>query len=176
MGKSKEVSRVGVVLLGIGLIILVAGLVLMIILFLPQQVPIRYQQAQLTITVKNQILYISQEQRMAILVILSGALGSTVHAATSFSKYLGWRQLYVSWIWWYLMRPFIGGMLALIVYFAIRGGLLVNDSGAESLNLFGVIALASLSGMFSRHAIDKLGVIFTKLFSVAHSTENQNKS
>lgn len=175
MGKNKEINRLGIVLLGIGLIVLIIGLVLSIIIFLPQKIPIRYEYSSLTIDIMGHVLFISQEQRLAILVILSGALGSTLHAATSFSKHLGWGRLSRGWIWWYLLRPFVGGMLALVVYFAIRGGLLVNNSGAESLNLFGIVALAAMSGMFARHAIDKLGVLFTKVFNTPEKPTNERE-
>ena len=90
MGKQQGVKQRGVVLLAIRLIILVVGLVLSIILFLLQQIPIQYEHYSLAINIMGQVFLISQEQRLAILVILSGALGNTVHVVTSFSKYLGW--------------------------------------------------------------------------------------
>lgn len=165
LDKQKAVSPRKVLLLGLGLVGLVVGLVLSIVLFLPRQIPIKYHHADLFIDILGIPFQYSQEQRLAILVVLAGALGSTVHASTSFSKYLGMQRFYVSWIWWYLLRPFVGGMLALIVYFGIRGGILVNGNGPESINLFGILTLAALSGMFSKQAIDKLNSMFSKLFS-----------
>ena len=53
-------------------------------------------------------------------------LGSYVHATTSFVSYVGNRRLVFSWAWWYLLRPFIGMVLALIFYFVLRGGLLAS--------------------------------------------------
>jgi hypothetical protein len=66
---------------------------------------------------------INAEQRYIILVALGGALGSFIHAATSFIDFVGNRKLVYTWVPWYLMRPFIGSSLAIIFYLLIRGGL-----------------------------------------------------
>jgi len=163
--KQKAVGPSKVLWLGLGLIALIIGLVLCMVILIPMKIPIQYDYSILTIDVFGWQIQISQEQRLALLVVLSGALGSTVHAATSFSKYLGQHAFYSSWIWWYLLRPFVGGMLALIVYFSIRAGILVNSNGPENINLFGILTISALSGMFSRQAIDRLGAVFNRLFS-----------
>ena len=67
---------------------------------------------------------LGDEARMLLIVVAAGALGSHVHAATSFASFVGNNRLEPSWTWWYLLRPFIGMPLALTVYFVIRGGLL----------------------------------------------------
>lgn len=113
------------------------------------------------------------EIRLLLLVMLAGAIGSYVHATSSFVDYLGNRMLISSWVWWYLLRPFIGMMLALIFYFVFRGGFItagVNPSGdnaANYINPFGVAALAALVGMFAKVAADKLNEVFTTLFRPA---------
>jgi hypothetical protein len=113
------------------------------------------------------------EVRLILLVLLAGAIGSYVHAASSFVDYLGNRTIISSWVWWYLLRPFIGMMLALIFYFVFRGGFVtagVNsgvDAAANFINPFGVAALAALVGMFSKVAADKLNEVFTTLFRPA---------
>src|SRR5207248_5213807 len=88
------------------------------------------------------------ETRLILLVMLAGAIGSYVHAASSLVDYLGNRTLVSSWVWWYLLRPFIGMMLALIFYFGFRGGFItggVNTGGegaANFINPFGIAATA----------------------------------
>lgn len=112
----------------------------------------------------------SLEERLLLLVIVAGALGSYIHSATSYVDYRGNRQFTPSWLLWYLARPFIGVCLALVVYFAVRGGLLllvVNGSAAteaKNINPFGVAAVAGLTGMFSKQAADKLAEVFSTLF------------
>lgn len=111
------------------------------------------------------------EVRLLLLVLLAGAIGSYIHASSSFVDYLGNRTLISSWVWWYLLRPFIGMMLALLFYFVFRGGFItagVNSGGeaaASFINPFGIAALAGLVGMFSKVASDKLNEVFLTLFA-----------
>ncbi len=107
---------------------------------------------------------IKSENRLILIVMLTGALGSYIHATTSFVTYIGNRNLFSSWIWWYILRPFIGMALGLTFYFVIRGGLLATSTGADNVNLFGIAAVAALAGMFSKQATDKLREIFDNLF------------
>lgn len=115
----------------------------------------------------------SLETRLLLLVLLAGAIGSYVHAASSFVDYLGNRTFISSWVWWYLLRPFIGMMLALLFYFVFRGGFITagvnqgGDAAASFINPFGIAALAGLVGMFSKVAADKMNEVFTTLFRPA---------
>jgi hypothetical protein len=113
---------------------------------------------------------VDEELGLLLIVAFAGALGSLVHAATSFITYVGNRQLINSWILWYVMRPFIGMTLALVVYFAVRGGVFVL-SGADIVNPFGAAAIAGGVGMFSRQAADKLRAVFEEVFRVKEEEE-----
>jgi hypothetical protein len=122
------------------------------------------------------------EVRLLFVVMLAAALGSFVHASTSFVSYVGNKKLGQSWVWWYLLRPFIGMALALIFYFVFRGGFItagVNNAGdaaASFINPFGVAALAGLVGMFSKVAADKLDEVFTTLFRPAPGEGDAKRS
>lgn len=107
------------------------------------------------------------EGRLMLIVVTCGALGSYIHAATSFATYVGNAQLHKTWVWWYLLRPFLGGVLAFVLYAVTRGGLLTQGGGASVLNPFGVAAVAGMTGMFSKQAVDKLQEIFDSLFKTA---------
>jgi hypothetical protein len=115
----------------------------------------------------------SLEERLILLVIAAGALGSYIHSATSYADYRGNEQFYPSWMMWYLLRPLVGICLALVIYFTVRGGLLllvINGSEAteaKNINPFGVAAVSGLTGMFSKQAADKLAEVFTTLFRSA---------
>jgi len=106
---------------------------------------------------------IISEQRMLILVLLAGMLGSLIHAAGSFSNYVGDKRLDKSWVWWYVLRPLIGTAVALVFYLVFRGGLLTNTA-LENLNVYGIMTLAALAGLFSDRATLKLKEIFETLF------------
>jgi hypothetical protein len=117
---------------------------------------------------------LSLEVRFLLIAVLSGALGSYVHAATSFVDYLGNRKFVRSWTWWYLLRPFIGVALALLVYFAVRGGLISATTGAKDLSPYGVAAIAGMAGLFSKQATDKLREVFETLFKTEHPPDRSD--
>lgn len=105
------------------------------------------------------------ETRYLLIVVLSGAVGSYIHLATSFADYVGNGKLKSSWKAWYLLRPFIGATLAIVVYFCVREGLINGTgSGAEQLSPHGIAAIAGMCGLFSKQATDKLQAIFEEAF------------
>lgn len=108
----------------------------------------------------------SPDTALILLVVLASSLGSYVHAATSFTDFVGNRRLASSWAWWYVLRVSIGGTLALLFYFAMRGGFFGVDTTSDKVNPYGVAALAGLVGLFSKQATDKLREIFDTLFRV----------
>lgn len=101
---------------------------------------------------------------LLILVMLAGALGSLIHATTSFGDFVGNRQLTANWLWWYILKPIIGTILATVVYLCVKAGFLSAPVGAENANVAGILALSGLVGMFSKQATDKLGEVFDTLF------------
>jgi len=109
-------------------------------------------------------LTVSAELRLILLVMVVGALGSYVHAATSFANFMGNRRMELSWGWWYILRPFIGLSLALIFYFVIRAGLFSTGAKTGDISTFGIAAVSGLVGMFSKQAISKLKDLFDNLF------------
>jgi len=97
------------------------------------------------------------------LMVLVGALGAILHGLRSFSWYVGNRQLVWSWIPMYFILPFIGAATSTVFYLIIRGGLM---SGAtESNNVFGLMALGTLVGLFSQQALEKLKKISEGIFT-----------
>ncbi len=115
----------------------------------------------------------SPDTALILLVAVASALGSYVHAATSFGDYVGNRRLRRSWTWWYLLRLWIGIAIALIFYFALRGGFLVAEGSTDVLNPYGIAALAGMTGLFSKQATDKLNEVFVTAFRVAPGTGDQ---
>lgn len=91
------------------------------------------------------------------LVVVAGLLGGAVR-----SLYLGslkyanstWRRRF--WLW-YAGRPILGGALALVVYAGIRGGLLNVGLDSAKLNAYGLLFVASVSGLYAGKAIERLG-------------------
>lgn len=110
---------------------------------------------------------VKRDAAILILVMLAGALGSFIHAATSFGDFVGNKRLTTNWLWWYILKPFVGTALAVIFYLAIQGGFLSGPNQADNINLYGITALAGMVGMFSKQATDKLSEVFDALFKTA---------
>lgn len=110
---------------------------------------------------------VSLDARVLMLVMVSGGLGSFVHTAKSFGDFVGNDKLMSSWMWWYILKPFIGMILAIVLYLVIRGGFLSIGNDAGSLNLYSVTAMACMSGMFAKQATDKLSEVFDSLFKTS---------
>jgi len=125
------------------------------------------QAAYVPVTMAQRNFDIGLESRLLLLVILAGALGGCVHVATSFVTYSGNRAMRASWFWWYMFRPIIGMAVALLLYFVVRGGLLLVGSQSEDLSPYGITGIAGLAGMFSKQAADKLREVFDNLFKTS---------
>ncbi len=121
---------------------------------------------------------ISRDIDLILLVLLGGALGSFLHSARSFADFVGNKRIVGSWAWWYLLHPFMGAIMALVFYAAVRGGFLAITGGANvrasDLSPYGVTAIAALVGMFSNQATQKLADIFDVLFKPSSGKELKN--
>lgn len=102
-----------------------------------------------------------------LIAMVGGALGSYIHAATSFSAFSGKKALGGSWLWWYILRLPIGAILAFVFYAVIRAGFLAANTAVDSINPYGIVGLAGLVGMFSKQATEKLREVFDTMFKVA---------
>jgi TRAP-type C4-dicarboxylate transport system permease small subunit len=110
-------------------------------------------------------LQLSQDQRLFLVVAITGALGGLIHSGRSLYEYAGNRILLRSWLWMYLSLPFIGGALAVLFYVILRGGLITG--AAAEVNFYGFAAISALVGLFSPEAAEKLKQIFSTLLAPA---------
>lgn len=97
------------------------------------------------------------------LMILAGALGAILHGLRSFYWYVGNRHLVWSWIPMYFILPFVGAATSTVFYMIIRGGLMT--SAVESGNVFGLMAIGTLVGLFSQQALEKLKSVSEVIFT-----------
>jgi hypothetical protein len=104
---------------------------------------------------------------LIVLTAVMGGIGATIFIAISFGDFVGNRRFAKNWIWFYLVRLFVGPALALVFYFAVRGGFLATSATGTDINPYGIAALAGLVGLFSKRAGDKLKEVFDTLFQTA---------
>jgi hypothetical protein len=110
-------------------------------------------------------LMLDQDQRLFVIVGLTGALGGLIHSSRSLYEYAGNRLLRRSWLLMYLSLPFIGSALAVVFYVILRGGLVTGT--AAQVNFFGFAAISALVGLFSPEAAEKLKQIFSTMLAPA---------
>lgn len=95
------------------------------------------------------------------LVILAGALGSTVHAIRSLFWYAGNRELKLSWVAMYILLPLNGATIATVFHLIILGGFVSN----ASQSWMGLVGIAALVGLFSQQASLKMKEIANTIFT-----------
>ena len=110
------------------------------------------------------------------LVAWGGALGGFLHMITSFVGALDDGPLYRSRFLRLAFRPVVGAGLAVVVYFVLQTGLLspvsstpfgAAEAGTVTNNatdVYRTLAIACLTGLFARRAMDKLREVFFMLF------------
>lgn len=113
---------------------------------------------------------------LLILVAVAGFLGNMIHISASFTSYIGAGKFRKSWILWYCVKPFTAAALAIAVYFVFRGGFLnMSDDGAN-INIYGVMTISILSGLFTDRATLKLKEVFEVLFRPREERPDQLKN
>jgi hypothetical protein len=113
-----------------------------------------------------------RDVRLFLVVLASGGMGALIHVLRSVYGYVGNRRLRRSWLLMYSLEPFVGAVLALIVYFVLRGGLTTTMASSNDINPYGVAAMAALVGMFSRQTVQKLLAVFETLLAPAEKTSD----
>ena len=103
---------------------------------------------------------------MLLLVASAGFLGNMIYVATSLTTFVGADKFNRSWLLWYFVKPFTAAGLALALYFVFRGGLLNYAADAPGFNVYGVITMAMLAGLFTDKATLKLKEIFEVIFTL----------
>ena len=115
-----------------------------------------------TVIVNAPFVQQSGNMRMLLFVMVMGALGSMLYYASSFVNYVGNRTFRASWSWFYVFRPVVGGILALVFFFIIGSGLI---SGTTTSDLMRIAMISSLVGLFSDKAVKKLSDILDVLLA-----------
>ena len=113
-----------------------------------------------------------------LLAALAGGLGGAVYATFSMIYHLGDGSTESSYVLWYFMRPVIGLVLGVVVFFVVRGGLLVITVSQVDLNLYGVAGISALAGISARQMMTKLREVLNSIFGMeqVNQTDGQWKT
>jgi hypothetical protein len=101
---------------------------------------------------------------LLILVAAAGFLGNMIYITSSFTTFIGAVKFKRSWLLWYFVKPFTAAGLALGVYFVFRGGFLNMSDDSTSINIYGLITISILTGLYTDRATLKLGEVVNTIF------------
>jgi hypothetical protein len=123
------------------------------------------------------------EVRLLLVVAFTGGIGSTVRLLRvipqDFRKYLDKHLGLVDekeapgiiqrGILFYLLRPFLGPPVAVLIYFVLRGGFLGGSewTGDFTINPFGICGIAGLAGLFADSSVDKFKQVFDVFLGIS---------
>lgn len=113
---------------------------------------------------------LTRSSAFVVLSLAGGAVGGALHGIASLAAHVAQADYGPDWSLWYLTNPLVGAALATIFLFVLQAGLGGQSTTATTTSLHGVAAVAVLSGLFSRHAMDKLKQIFDVAFASAGTT------
>jgi hypothetical protein len=117
----------------------------------------------------------SLERRFMLIVVLTGAVGSYIHAATAFVDHLGNREFLQSWAWRYLLTPCIGVALALLIYLGVRGGLISGSAELTGAVHFGWRLSPGWLAHFPNKPLTSCGKYSRRFSKADHPTEGSDK-
>ena len=109
-------------------------------------------------------LFDSRDLAVTVVVLGFGALGAAIQGLSSVAVYVGVNKFKVSWMLFYISRPFVGGGVALGFYFVMQGGLSAGVVPAAEGSIIGPSAVSLLVGLFSGEAMEKLRDVAGSLF------------
>ena len=168
METKNEISRSGIIIGGILLIVFTILPIIFIIGLWPDRMPLPKDETQFYTNHLFQVKWNASgtlhiNTIMFLLVSLAGFTGNMIHIATSFTNYVGSEKFKRSWLLWYFVKPFTAVGIALIIYLVLKAGLL-NFDGANGANPFGIVILSALAGLFTDKAMLKLEEVFIIIF------------
>lgn len=86
------------------------------------------------------------ETVMMLLAVLGGVIGASVGTLVSLTSLIAGYKAKTSMIPLYAIRPIVGAAAGLVLYAAIRGGILNAGSGVDVLNPYAIVAVATGAG------------------------------
>jgi hypothetical protein len=107
--------------------------------------------------------------RISLLVVIAGCLGGTISALSFLlGEYESRGTVHLRDVPSLTFIPLVSAGLALVFYYVIRGGLLTAPGGGgtelDVINVYGVVGISALVGMFFSGAFRKLKAVSDAIF------------
>lgn len=104
----------------------------------------------------DSVLPMSPEQQLLLVAAFSGAAGASVDALQAAIELAGGRGVSRSWLTFFLLRPFIGLLVAALIYLVIRGGLFSSAATPGDIRAIGVAITGFIAGFTSARLTSRL--------------------
>lgn len=117
-----------------------------------------------SVSVLGAKLNLTPSQATLVLVGVLGVVGASLDALRNLASFVGLGTFRSSWSLWYVLRPVIGLVLAVVVYIALVAGLIGLSDPTQSINAWGAAAVGALTGLFAKDALVKLAEVARTLF------------
>lgn len=102
-------------------------------------------------------------------VLCAGMIGGAVHSLRAHTMHFARGTHRSEWTLWNLSRPFLGGAIAILLFFLIRAGF-IEDGNAQALKPEGFIAIGGLVGLFTDQAWTRMRLVAESLFAKPDTT------
>jgi hypothetical protein len=96
------------------------------------------------------------EARMLAIALAGGVLGAVVTALMTLTFFHSSGGVKGRWILEYVAHPLIGAVVGLVVYAALRGGLLKAAAQVDALNPYAVVALTTVAGFGTKQILGRV--------------------
>lgn len=87
---------------------------------------------------------------------LWGLVGSILHGLWSHWQHVSDRRLRKAWFSWYLLLPFLGGILGALMYLVFFAGFIAATGGVQIQSEYFVMLLSALAGFSTEWAVKTL--------------------
>jgi hypothetical protein len=120
---------------------------------------------------------VGPEALLLYIVVLGGIIGAAVFSLYALSTHVSAnRDFDQLWTAWYVIRPFLGGGLAVVVYAAVRAGFFAAGTGVSDVSVVGVATISFLVGLFTDNAMSKIHSVADTLFGNPPSSPSDKTS
>jgi hypothetical protein len=114
---------------------------------------------------------VRQGNALFLAVLAAGIIGGCVYSLREHTRDIA-QNRYRNETWqWNLARPFIGGALAILMFFVVRAGF-IQDGNNSALKPEGFIAIAAMVGLFTDQAWAKLKQVAESIFAKPENNDD----
>jgi len=93
---------------------------------------------------------------LLLIVVLTASAASFAVMSIVFASRAGLRTLEPRWEWWYLTRPLVASVIAIVVYEAIAAGFFDAVPAVDTTSLVFAASVGGLTGLFTDQILGKL--------------------